>query len=68
MILLFCGLSGSGKSSIANKMPKEVFHIIDGDTYRKNLCSDLGFSSNCFFILATSGCSMLLILISLIFY
>lgn len=50
MIIQLCGLSGSGKTTIANKV-KELFEndnitteIIDGDEYRKELCSDLGFS------------------------
>ena len=50
MIIQFCGLSGSGKSTIA-RMAKELLaeknipvEIIDGDEYRKVLCSDLGFS------------------------
>ena len=50
MIVQFCGLSGSGKTTLANRL-KKVFNsqnipveIIDGDEYRLNLCSDLGFS------------------------
>ena len=50
MIIQFCGLSGSGKSTIAGRI-KEVLtkqginiEIIDGDEYRKVLCPDLGFS------------------------
>lgn len=50
MIIQFCGLSGSGKSTIAKKV-KEHFsgtgikiEVIDGDEYREHLCSDLGFS------------------------
>jgi len=50
MIIQLCGLSGSGKTTIAYKA-KELFEnnniiteIIDGDEYRKELCSDLGFS------------------------
>ena len=50
MIIQFCGLSGSGKSTIAGRV-KELLReqnvpveIIDGDEYRKVLCSDLGFS------------------------
>jgi len=44
------GLSGSGKSTIAKRVEKELFftdyHIInlDGDNIRHGLCSDLGFS------------------------
>jgi len=50
MIIQFCGLSGSGKTTLARKA-KEYFdskgvniEIIDGDEYRKTLCSDLGFT------------------------
>jgi adenylylsulfate kinase len=50
MIIQLCGLSGSGKTTIANKT-KELLtisgittEIIDGDEYRKELCADLGFS------------------------
>ena len=50
MIIQFCGLSGSGKSTLAVKA-KEYFagkkvdiEIIDGDEYRKFLCSDLKFT------------------------
>jgi adenylylsulfate kinase len=50
MIIQFCGLSGSGKTTLASKT-KEYFssknidiEIIDGDEYRKYLCSDLGFT------------------------
>lgn len=52
MIIQFCGLSGSGKTTLAQKA-KEYFsvrnvnvEIIDGDEYRKYLCSDLGFTRN----------------------
>jgi adenylylsulfate kinase len=50
MIIQFCGLSGSGKTTLARKT-KEYFdtrnvdiEIIDGDEYRRFLCSDLGFT------------------------
>jgi len=50
MIIQFCGLSGSGKTTIAT-LVKELMaaenipvEIIDGDEYRKVLCADLGFS------------------------
>ncbi len=50
MIIQLCGLSGSGKTTIATKT-KELLaeagiktEIIDGDEYRKELCADLGFS------------------------
>lgn len=44
------GLSGAGKSSIANLLKARILamnqkvEIIDGDEFRKTLCSDLGFS------------------------
>lgn len=50
MIIQLCGLSGSGKTTIANKVKKLLENenitteVIDGDEYRKELCSDLGFS------------------------
>ena len=50
MIIQFCGLSGSGKTTLA-KSVQEYFstknvaiEVIDGDEYRKFLCSDLGFT------------------------
>jgi len=50
MIIQLCGLSGSGKTTIAYKT-KELLdnigiisEVIDGDEYRKELCADLGFS------------------------
>ena len=52
MIIQFCGLSGSGKTMLATKA-KEYFNkqninieIIDGDEYRRFLCSDLGFTKD----------------------
>ncbi|MES1216008.1 MAG: adenylyl-sulfate kinase, partial [Bacteroidota bacterium] len=49
MIIQFCGLSGSGKTTLASKA-KEYFsdrsieiEVIDGDEYRRLLCSDLGY-------------------------
>jgi len=50
MIIQFCGLSGSGKTTLANAVKEQLTakgiatEIIDGDEYRKELCSDLGFS------------------------
>lgn len=44
------GLSGAGKSSIANLMKSKLLainfkvEIIDGDEFRKTLCTDLGFT------------------------
>lgn len=50
MIIQFCGLSGSGKTTIALQA-KQYFaaaginiDVIDGDAYRSTLCADLGFS------------------------
>jgi adenylyl-sulfate kinase len=47
-IIQFTGLSGAGKSSIAQEFERESkgfsVKIIDGDVYRKTLCKDLGFS------------------------
>ncbi|QCI22860.1 adenylyl-sulfate kinase [Buchnera aphidicola] len=46
----FTGLSGSGKSSIANFLDKTLFknginsYLLDGDNVRSGLCSDLSFS------------------------
>lgn len=51
-ILWFTGLSGSGKSTIANELEK-ILHelsirtfILDGDNIRHGLSKDLGFSDN----------------------
>jgi adenylylsulfate kinase len=44
------GLSGAGKSTISNLLKEKLLdlnlnvEIIDGDEFRKTLCSDLGFS------------------------
>lgn len=49
-VLWFTGLSGSGKSSLANALEKKLFDhhfktiVLDGDNIRHGLCSDLGFS------------------------
>jgi adenylylsulfate kinase len=50
LILQFTGLSGAGKSTIAQHSKQEMemrglrVEIIDGDAYRQTLCKDLGFS------------------------
>jgi adenylylsulfate kinase len=50
LFIQLTGLSGAGKSTIAGGVKKLLesngFHVevIDGDIYRKKLCSDLGFS------------------------
>ena len=49
-VIWFTGLSGSGKSTIANAVEKELFkekihtYALDGDNIRKGLNKDLGFS------------------------
>jgi adenylylsulfate kinase len=50
MIIQFTGLSGAGKTSIAEKL-KELLEseglpaeVIDGDRYRQTICKGLGFS------------------------
>ena len=51
-ILWFTGLSGSGKSTIANALEKRLHemklqsYILDGDNVRHGLNKDLGFSSD----------------------
>jgi bifunctional enzyme CysN/CysC len=50
MLLWFTGLSGSGKSTIANALEKELYqrgmmtYILDGDNVRHGLNNDLGFT------------------------
>jgi len=49
-VFWFTGLSGSGKSTIAHGVEKELFTrgfdavVFDGDAIRTGLCRDLGFS------------------------
>ncbi|MGH7972748.1 MAG: adenylyl-sulfate kinase, partial [Limisphaerales bacterium] len=49
-VLWFTGLSGSGKSTVATELERELFNIgrhvyvLDGDNVRHGLGSDLGFS------------------------
>ncbi|MBG9450924.1 adenylylsulfate kinase [Cytobacillus firmus] len=50
VVLWFTGLSGSGKSTIANAVSHELFrqgineYVLDGDNVRHGLNKDLGFS------------------------
>lgn len=50
MVLWFTGLSGSGKSTIANALESKLLELnkhtflLDGDNIRHGLCRDLGFS------------------------
>ena len=49
-VFWFTGLSGSGKSTIAHRVEKELFdrsmraYVFDGDNVRHGLCGDLSFS------------------------
>ena len=49
-IIQFCGLSGAGKTTIANALLQSLkadelkVMVIDGDVYRQTHCKDLGFS------------------------
>lgn len=49
-LLWFTGLSGSGKSTVANALQAKLYkdnkltYLLDGDNIRHGLCSDLGFS------------------------
>ncbi|MGH8207823.1 MAG: sulfate adenylyltransferase subunit CysN, partial [Steroidobacteraceae bacterium] len=49
-VLWFTGLSGAGKSTIANLVDKRLFgtgrhtYLLDGDNVRHGLCRDLGFT------------------------
>lgn len=51
-IMWFTGISGSGKSTIANALEKNLnnigvnTYILDGDNIRYGLCSDLNFNKN----------------------
>ena len=48
-VVWFTGLSGSGKSTIANLLEKRLYkqsqhtYLLDGDNVRHGLCGDLGF-------------------------
>ena len=49
-VVWLTGLSGSGKSTIATELEREIFslgqhvYVLDGDNIRHGLCKDLGFS------------------------
>ena len=49
-VLWFTGLSGSGKSTVANALEQTLVdkgihtYLLDGDNVRHGLCADLGFS------------------------
>ncbi|MDF2857833.1 MAG: adenylyl-sulfate kinase, partial [Neobacillus sp.] len=51
-VLWFTGLSGSGKSTIANAVSGELYrqgineYVLDGDNIRHGLNRDLGFSDD----------------------
>jgi len=51
LVVWFTGLSGSGKSSLAQALHQELLienylvNVLDGDAVRLGLCSDLGFSA-----------------------
>lgn len=50
LIIWLTGLSGSGKSTIATELERELFnmgkqvYVLDGDNIRHGLCSDLAFT------------------------
>jgi adenylyl-sulfate kinase len=50
-VVWFTGLSGSGKSTIANEVERRLYdlgrhvYLLDGDNLRQGLCSDLKFSA-----------------------
>ncbi|HWI54244.1 MAG TPA: adenylyl-sulfate kinase [Desulfobacteria bacterium] len=52
VVLWFTGLSGSGKSTVANALEKKLYesgkltYLLDGDNIRHGLNKDLGFSIN----------------------
>ena len=51
-VIWLTGLSGSGKSTIANELKKELekkeikVSLIDGDDLRKNISADLSYTIN----------------------
>lgn len=50
-VVWFTGLSGSGKSTIASELERQLYalgrhvYLLDGDNLRHGLCRDLGFSA-----------------------
>ncbi|MDP5138109.1 adenylyl-sulfate kinase, partial [Rheinheimera baltica] len=50
-VIWFTGLSGSGKSTVANALEQalaergQFTYLLDGDNVRHGLCADLGFSA-----------------------
>jgi adenylylsulfate kinase len=50
VVVWFTGLSGAGKSTVANALEQELVkrkvhsYLLDGDNVRHGLCADLGFS------------------------
>ncbi|OLO03629.1 sulfate adenylyltransferase subunit CysN [Salinicola socius] len=50
-IIWFTGLSGAGKSTVADALERQLFgmgyntYLLDGDNVRHGLCRDLGFSN-----------------------
>lgn len=52
MIIQFCGMSGAGKTTLAEQTKEKLallgipLEIIDADEYRKFIIKDLGFSKN----------------------
>lgn len=51
LMLQFTGLSGAGKTTLAERLQQDLEErglaatVIDGDVYRKTVCKDLGFSA-----------------------
>ena len=49
-VIWFTGLSGSGKSTIAQRLERELFNknyfaqVLDGDNIRSGICNNLGFT------------------------
>ena len=51
LLIQFTGLSGAGKTTLANKVAEMLdsngfqVEVIDGDEYQENICGDLGYSN-----------------------